>query len=263
MALLREGDAMSTSIRAIHRYPVKGLSAESLPEVALAPDRALPQDRRFAIARAAIRPGGPAQDGWQPKSAFYQLQRDERLAQLRVAFDDESEQLVLFRHGRQVAKGKAGDPLGRTLLTQFLTAFLAAAGQGAPRLVEARGFAYTDIPDPFISMINLASVADLERIVGRPVDPLRFRANLYLEGAQPWEETKWIGERLRIGGVTVKVVDAIERCAATNVNPETAERDLNLPLALQRGFGHCEMGVYLRVLEAGRIAAGDPLEVVA
>ncbi|MDJ0946778.1 MAG: MOSC domain-containing protein [Kiloniellales bacterium] len=254
---------MSTSIRAIYRYPVKGLSGESLPRIALSPDRALPHDRRFAIARAALRPGDPAQDGWQPKSAFHQLQRDERLAQLRVAFDDDTEQLVLFRHGRQVSQGKAGDPLGRTLLTQFLTAFLAAAGQGAPRLVEARGFAYTDAPDPFISLINLASVGDLQRIVGAPVEPLRFRANLYVEGAEAWEEMQWIGGRLRIGGATFKVVDAIERCAAINVDPETAERDLNLPLALQRGYGHCLMGVYLRVLEAGQVAEGDPLETIA
>ena len=254
---------MSTSVRAIYRYPVKGLSGEGLPQVALTPDRALPQDRRFAIARSAVRPGGPPQGGWQPKSAFYQLQRDERLAQLRVAFDDDTDQLVLFRHGRQVAQGKAGDPLGRTLLTQFLTAFLAAAGPGAPRLVEAKGFAYTDVPDPLISLANLASIADLERIVGRPVEPLRFRANLYVEGAPAWEELKWIGQRLKVGGVTFKVVDAIERCAATNVDPETAERDLNLPLALQRGFDHCQMGVYLRVIEAGQIAEGDPLEMVA
>lgn len=254
---------MSKSIREIYRYPVKGLSPERLPRVALAADQALPQDRRFAIARAAVRPGDPAADGWQPKSAFYQLQRDERLARLRVAFDDASDRLVLFRHGRQVAQGKASDPLGRTLLTQFLTAFLATAGQGAPRLVEARGFAYSDVPDPLISLANLASIADLERIVGRPVEPLRFRANLYVEGVPAWEEFQWIGRRVKIGGATFKVVDAIERCAATNVDPETAERDLNLPLALQRGFGHCQMGLYLRVIEAGEVAAGDPLEVVA
>ena len=262
MAPQRKGNAMSKSLREICRYPVKGLSPERLPWVALTADRALPQDRRFAIARTAVRPGDPTADGWQPKSAFYQLQRDERLAQLRVAFDDDSEQLVLFRHGRQVAQGKAGDPLGRTLLTQFLTAFLAADGQGTPRLVEAKGFAYTDVPDPLISLANLASIADLERIVGRPVEPLRFRANLYFEGAPAWEELKWIGCRLTIGGVTFKVVDAIERCAATNVDPETAERDLNLPLALQRGFGHCQMGVYLRVIEPGQVAAGDPLDVI-
>ena len=251
------------SIRAIYRYPVKGLSAESLPQVALSPDRALPQDRRFAIARAPVRPGDPAVEGWQPKSAFYQLQRDERLAQLQVAFDDDTDQLVLLRHGRQVAQGKAGDPLGRTLLTQFLTAFLAAAGQGVPRLVEAKGFAYTDAPDPLISLANLASIADLERIVGRAVEPLRFRANLYFEGAQAWEELKWIGRRIRIGGVVLEVADAIERCAATNVDPGTAARDLNLPLALQRGFGHCRMGVYLRVIEPGTVAPGDPLEMIA
>ena len=216
---------------------------------------------KIDLATGAVLYSSPPMPGLQHNMPF--LAPDGSTVYMAVRNDDDTDQLVLFRHGRQVARGNAGDPLGRTLLTQFLTAFLATAGQGTPRLVEARGFAYTDLPDPYISLINLASVADLERIVGRPVDPLRFRANLYFEGTQAWEEMKWIGGRLKIGGVTVKVVDAIERCAATNVDPETAERDLNLPLALQRGFDHCQMGVYLRVLEAGEVAAGDPLNVIA
>ena len=249
---------MSITIRKICRYPVKGLSAESMEAVTLAPDKGLPDDRRFAIARGAARPG--TEEGvWQPKSAFHQLQREERLAQLRTSFDSESGLLTLERHGRQVARGNPGDPLGRTLLTQFFGAFLGGSGQGAPRIVEAQGGAFTDLPDPFISMVNLASVADLARVVGRAPDPLRFRANLYLEGAAPWEEANWVGRVLEIGGIRAKAVDLIERCAATNVDPETAERDLNLPLALQRGFGHCQMGLYLRVLEAGTLKLGDSL----
>jgi hypothetical protein len=55
------------------------------------------------------------------------------------------------------------------------------------------------------------------------------------------------------------VVKPISRCAATNVNPETAERDLNLPLALQKGFGHPNMGIYARVASAGPIAVGDTI----
>ncbi len=249
---------MSVTIRKICRYPVKGLSAEPLEAVALAPDQGLPDDRRFAIARGAAQPG--AEEGaWQPKSTFHQLQREERLAQLRAKFDSESRLLTLERHGRQVAKGNPADPLGRTLLTQFFGAFLGGSGQGAPRIVEAKLGAFTDQPDPFISMINLASVTDLARVVGRVPDPLRFRANLYIEGAEAWEEIKWVGRILEIGGARLKAVDLIERCAATNVDPETAARDLNLPLALQRGFGHSQMGLYLQVLEAGTLKLGDSL----
>ena len=50
---------------------------------------------------------------------------------------------------------------------------------------------------------------------------------------------------------------AFERCAATNVNPETAERDMNLPLTLRKGFGHMDMGVYAKVVSGGQIAPGD------
>ena len=251
---------MSKTIGKICRYPVKGLSAEALESVALSPDQCLPNDRRFAIARGAVRPG-VEDGGWQPKSAFHQLQREERLAQLRAAFDEGAGLLTLERHGRQVARGNPSDPLGRTLLTQFLGAFLGGGGQGAPRIVEAQDIAFTDAPDPFVSLVNLASVADLARVVGRAPDPLRFRANLYVEGAAAWEETNWVGRILRIGAVKLKAVDLIERCAATNVDPETAERDLNLPLALQRGFGHCQMGLYLRVLEAGTLKLGDSLKL--
>ncbi len=53
----------------------------------------------------------------------------------------------------------------------------------------------------------------------------------------------------------------IERCAAINVDPETAARDMNIPMALQRGFGHVDMGVYTKVLTAGVITVGDRIVV--
>ena len=55
------------------------------------------------------------------------------------------------------------------------------------------------------------------------------------------------------------VQQRIDRCAATNVDPETADRDLNIPKDLQRGFGHVDLGVYGCVTAAGRVAAGDRL----
>ncbi len=60
-----------------------------------------------------------------------------------------------------------------------------------------------------------------------------------------------------MGVARLRVIGRIERCAATNVNPETAARDMNIPLALKRGFGHVDMGVYAKVLTAGEITLGD------
>jgi uncharacterized protein YcbX len=102
-------------------------------------------------------------------------------------------------------------------------------------------------------------VADLERVVRQEVHPLRFRANVYVEGLAPWEEFRWAGREIALGGARLKITKPIDRCAATNVNPETAARDLNIPLSLQRGFGHVDLGVYGVVTEAGEVTVGDHL----
>ena len=101
--------------------------------------------------------------------------------------------------------------------------------------------------------------AGANSVVGKPVERLRFRANIYVEGTRAWEEFGWVDREIAIGGVRLKVIDRIGRCAATNVDPATAERDMNLPNALQRAFGHADMGVYAKVIGGGRIAVGDAL----
>ena len=53
--LPREAGNLATTVTAIYRYPVKGLSAEKMNRVALTPGECLPHDRRFAIALASTR----------------------------------------------------------------------------------------------------------------------------------------------------------------------------------------------------------------
>ena len=60
-----------------------------------------------------------------------------------------------------------------------------------------------------------------------------------------------------IGEAVAEVIKRTQRCAATNVNPETASRDMNLPRALQKGWGHTDLGVYARVITPGEIRPGD------
>jgi MOSC domain-containing protein YiiM len=57
------------------------------------------------------------------------------------------------------------------------------------------------------------------------------------------------------------VVKRIVRCAATNVDPETAARDLNIPQTLMRSYGHADCGVYAEVIADGEIAVGDEIMV--
>ncbi len=185
------------------------------------------------------------------------LMRDEKLAQLRIAFDEQTGELAIHWAGKQVVRAKATESLGRTLIEQFFAGFLGAAARGTPKLLEAPGHMFTDTPEKCLSLINLASITDLERVMRADVDPLRFRANIYFEGAPAWAEFDWIGKEIEIGPARLRVTARIDRCAATSVNPVTAARDMNVVKALQRGFGHIDMGVYAEVIGGGEIATGD------
>ncbi|MSO89492.1 MAG: MOSC domain-containing protein [Rhodospirillaceae bacterium] len=248
-------------IAAIYRYPVKGLSPESLPDVVLSAGAAVPQDRRFAITHGATRFDAAAPQ-WLAKTNFLMLMRNERLARLKTRFDDVSNVLTVERDGKIVCRANLSQAGGRMMLEQVIAALLGTQTQGAPRLVEAPGHVFSDDGGAVVSLINLASVRDLERVVRAPVDPLRFRGNVHVEGGVPWQEFTWIDRVLAIGPTRLKVQRRIRRCAATNVDPVTARRDLNLPLSLQEGFGHTDMGVYAEVVVGGAIKPGDELTPV-
>lgn len=248
---------MAGEISAIYRYPVKGLSPEKMTEVPVEEGGALPGDRRFALAHGSTT-FDAASPHWLPKTSFHALMKDEKLAALETAFDEETGMLVLKRGGKQVAQGKITDPIGKAIMEDFFSAFLREVAHGKPRFVESTGESiFTDQKKKVLSLINMASVRDLERVVGKPIDPIRFRGNIYLEGLEPWAELNWVSHDISIGNVGLNIHERTERCAATSVNPDTGERDMNLMKALQAGFGHTDMGVFATVTQAGTLAVGD------
>jgi hypothetical protein len=253
---------MAITLDSIRVYPVKGLSGQALDQIDLVAGEALPGDRRFAIAHGASRVD-PVQPRWDKKTQFLQLVTTARLALLDSRFDPQTGVLTLYRDGRRVAGGQVTTPLGRDLVNQFLAAFLKKEdSRGAPKLVEAPDTPFSDVPEKWLSIINLASVRDLEtRILRRPIDPARFRGNLMIDGAPAWAELDWSGRRIAIGGAVLAGVEPIGRCAATGVDPQTGERDMNIPKALQQGYGHTECGLYARVVEGGPVAVGDAVAV--
>lgn len=253
---------MTAHLARICRYPVKGMSAEDLARVALSAGRALPGDRRFAILRASAQ--ADARRGeWMTKHHFVTLLNEARLAKLTTRFDAESGRLTIERGGKPVVRAQATDATGRMLIDQFFAAFLGTAGQGSPKLIDGGELAMTDEPEPLLSLVNLASVRDLQRVLGGEVDARRFRGNLMLDGLPAWAEMAWPGRSLAVGAARLQVVEPITRCAATTVNPDTAERDLNVPKALNRGYHHVCMGVYARVTTGGTVAVGDTVETAA
>jgi hypothetical protein len=245
-------------IAALYRYPVKGLSAEPLESVRLAPGGGVPGDRAYAIENG---PSGfdPAAPRFFPKANFLMLMRNERLAALATRFDQNTRVLTIARDGEALATGNLDTDAGRRAIEAFFAEHMADELRGPPKVLSAPGHSFDDCGTPLVSLINLASLADLEAHVGAPVHPLRFRGNLYVEGLPAWREFDLVGTRIRIGGVLLEASERINRCAATNVDPKTAARDLAVPRTLLAAYGHSDCGIYLNVIEGGEIGVGDAL----
>jgi len=249
--------AMPLRIASLYRYPVKGLSPERLTHAELFAGGYFPGDRLFAIENgpSGFEPGAPRH---QPKTKFLMLMRNEAVARLTSRYDDPTGDLVIAEGGSEVLRGSLASSEGRLAIEAFLRRFMPNELRGPPKVLAAPGgFRFTDSRRGFVSLINLASVQAVEALVGAPVDPLRFRGNLMVEGLDPWAEFDLVGQTLEApGGVRLTITKRIERCAATNVDPATGLRDLDIPRALMRHLGHFDCGVYAEISRSGVLAEG-------
>jgi uncharacterized protein len=245
-------------IASLYRYPVKGLTPEPLKSVTLEVGQTLPADRRYAIENG---PSGfdPAAPQWMSKAYFLMLQRDQWLAGLQTRFDDATSVLTIRDNGAIAAEGNLETAEGRTAIERFFATRFAKEIKGPPKILSGGGHSFSDVAKKVVSVINLGSVRAIENMVGVSVHPLRFRANLYVEGWSAWHEFELLGQTLAIGAARLRVVKRITRCAAINIDPDTAARDLDIPSALMRRLGHNECGVYAEVIEGGEIAVGHAI----
>jgi uncharacterized protein YcbX len=244
-------------IQAIYRYPVKGLSPESLERADLRPGKTVPYDRHYAIENG---PSGfdPNEPRYFPKQRFLMLMRNARLAELRTAFDDATHTLTVRHENREAARGDLRTAEGRAVIERFFGQFCGPELRGPPRVLHAKDHSFSDVARKVVSIINLATLAELENAAGAPVHPLRFRANLYVKGWPAWREFGLIDSEIAIGPqARLKIIKRIVRCAATEVDPDTGIRDIAVPRVLVDNFGHMDCGVYGEVVAAGEITVGD------
>ena len=248
-------------ITGLYRYPIKGLTPERLSRAPLRVGQTLPADRRYAIENG---PSGfdPEAPAWKPKIQFLMLARNERLAELDSRFDDATNVLTIRKDGQIVASGDLETAAGRTAIERYFAENFQPELKGPPKLLSGRDHSFSDVARKVVSIINLNSVHALEAMLGgAAVHPLRFRANLYVKGWPAWSELDMVGQTLAIGEARLEVVKRIVRCPATNVDPVTAERDLEIPPTLSRHLGHMDCGIYAEVIEGGEIGVGDAVAV--
>jgi uncharacterized protein len=248
----------ATTIAEILRYPVKGLNPDRLTTVSVTPGEGLPWDRAFAFTHGQSKfdPAAPEHMG---KRNFLMLMRNARMAKIDARFDTATQMLSLALDGTVRAQGDVNSIDGRRKLAAFVLDFAGSEAFGRVDLVSAHGFMFSDVKEKCLSIINRATCADIATHAGGPVDPLRFRGNLLLDGLPPWAEFDWVGKTLQVGTVRLHVYKRIDRCAATEVNPATAERDLHTVRLLAKTYGHVDCGVYALVETGGTLSVGDNL----
>jgi hypothetical protein len=267
-------------ITALYTYPVKGChrlehDAAQVEPWGLAGDRrwmmvdaegvgiTQRDEPRLTRLAARPRPGGlelsapglptlvveePA-DG--PKE-FVRIFRHKAAVPTRVA---ESEWSSAFL-GREARLVWQADPTGRVIDAHARDADRVSLADGYPVLLAGEG--------------SLAAVNDwLVEAGEEPVPMTRFRPNLVVSGAPAWAEDGWLGRRLRIGEVVLRVATACARCVVTTIDQETGEKGREPLRVLGRGrrFGGAILFAVNLVPDTspgvtGTIRLGDPVTVL-
>lgn len=249
------------SIVRLNRFPVKGMSPEPLDHVDLAVGDGVPGDRLFGFARydSGFDPKNPQP---LPKTRFVVLVKETALAGLKTRFDPKTGILEMaapdgnFRFDTRTTAGKID-------AAQALQDLLDLADPEPPVFVSSAPHRFTDVSVDSaqmmnaISVLNLSSVRELAERLGVDIDPARFRANVEIDGLPSFSELDAVGEVLQFGDVRLRILARTRRCAATEVNPITAERDLKIPYLLRKELGHTDMGVYTEVMSEGQLSVGQ------
>ncbi|MET0547444.1 MAG: MOSC domain-containing protein [Caulobacterales bacterium] len=245
------------TVSMLRRHPVKGFTPEALESVILKAGAHFPCDRMYAVE------DGPSGFNFMKpahvsKQKFTVLAKIAEVAKVHTKYDDDSGVLIVEAEGYPPFIARLTEDSGQKAFASWLSRFLGDLASGPLRVLTApQGHRFMDHPQGFVSIINLASVRDLEMRTERAIDPMRFRANVYVDGWPAWAELEMAGRSLQLGGAKAKGVKAIVRCSATSVDPWTGEIDSDLPGDLFDHYNHMHCGLYVSVEQSGTLKIGD------
>lgn len=221
-------------VAALHRYPVKSLSGEALPE-ALLDERGLVGDRLWSVRD----PDGKLGSGKSSR----RFRRMDGLLALTAAYDGDA-LVVTFPDGRRLGPGPG--------LDEALSWHV-----GRPVSLGREG-EVSHFDDGPLHLVTTSSVAAVAADHGAPVDARLFRANFLLDNGAGagFAEDGWYGARLAVGEALLEVVQPMPRCVMVDM----AQVDVEAPGGLLRTLTERrdgDFGVLLRVVLPGRVRVGD------
>jgi uncharacterized protein YcbX len=277
VALLPTRELAMLRLSTLYRYPLKSGKGETLQQASL--DKlGLEGDRRWMLVDEA---SGRfltqrAESGMSQLSALWNTSGGLTLSapghsSIDIALPDSDAELrgvTIWRDTLRVPD--AGDAAG-AWVSEFIgkPTRLVQVPEALARTTQA-GYGKEDdkvaFADGFpLLLIGQASLEDLSQRVGRPLEMLRFRPNLVIEGSEAFAEDGW--KRIRIGDVEFRVVKPCSRCILTTIDPQTGERsDDREPLATLQKYRAQEDGAMFGqnlVNDGnGRLEVGMPVEIL-
>lgn len=251
---------MTASLAGIWHHPIKSHGREALERIGVLSSQTLPWDRTWAVLHEAAKADG---SDWAQCANFSRGSKAPRLMAIDASLDEATGRVSLFHPDQATFEFDPDAPDDQIAFLDWVSGLMPPDRAASSRIVRVEGRGMTDTEFPSVSLAGMSSLRALSDRVGKPLDQRRFHINLWVEGLAPFEEFEWVGRDIEVGGVAFRVEERIERCMATTANPETGKRDADTLGALEDGWGHRDLGIYLIALSEGEIALGDSVKVRA
>ena len=280
-------------VEEIWQYPVKSMVGTTVPTAALAPT-GLVGDRTWAVrdqVRGGIR-GAKVLGGLMQLSARYRAGADATGGAVAIALPDGStvttddadvdarvsaaidHEVVLeaLRPAEDLDHYRRGAAYHDDLMVELRSIFGREGDEPLPDLsafpevileFESPPGTYHDV-HPLMIMTTSALRSLAEALPGSNLDVRRFRPSLVVDTgeAEGHPERDWIGRRVRIGDTVVAIEGGCPRCVmVTRRIDDAVPQDRTILRHIVRDLGQ-DVGVYATVVEPGRLAVDDEVELL-
>lgn len=246
------------SVANLWRHPIKGVGREELKSVILESGCCMPMDRNWAVAHENSKVNFQNPE-WASCLNFIRAASNYKLMAVSSCLNEESG-LITLKHPELNDISINPDIDGEKLVKWL--AQICNPNRSLPLKVFKTNRGITDTSSQTVSIHANSTLEDLSKTMNKTLDQKRFRGNIWLNGETPWSEFNWIGNVMRIGTAEIKIVEPIERCMATTLDPETGISDADTLNTLKKVYGHQNFGVFGVVSKAGHINIGDKAELI-
>lgn len=247
-------------VESLWHYPIKGIGGNSISHTTLLVDQTMPSDRRYALSAGSLKAAQAGDGVWLQKAHFLQLMQTDSLAALKCQLD--GDMVTLNGAGTDGFVGNLAIPDDRARCQNFIANFLQLPDTARLRIHQIENGAFTDQPEPLISIGGSASLAAFAAATNTEIDARRFRLNIMVATTTAFAENQWGGAKLQMGEATIEIRGDVGRCAAINVDPANAIRQTDHLSTMRQAFGHSYLGVFGRVITPGAVQCGDTVTVI-